>query len=181
MSNDFDLSKLTGKIAAVVSHSDDDRKVELKEVSFATMQGAASIMFYNQQHEVAVAICPTPMIGLDQVIPNSLCYPIQIICITQLPVEELVQFVHSALDTINSDMLNEASLGNTGDTNQVLKVHIDREYRETHNGDSTSLVTYYGLVSREVKEEVIARNISVCQLQLKKYAELLTANKSTKH
>lgn len=166
-----DLAKLLGNFDIKRAAKGPD--VGLVEASLGCMVGQPCLTFYSQETDMAVMICPVPMLGLDALMPLAVSYPFQVIGKLKLPKEEVAGYVSAALNEFDMQSVNTHSL--LQDVGKVaFRIFVDDKVESI---DDTSC--YMGTASVELNEQTISQIRYLLGKQLQAYDRTQEHTKGT--
>jgi hypothetical protein len=160
MSN-TDLTKLLGNFDIKRAAKGPD--VGLVEASLGCMVGQPCLTFYSQETDMAVLVCPIPMLGLDPLMPLAVSYPFQVVGRLQLTKEQAAGYVSAALNEFDMQSVNAHSLLQNTDK-VAFRIFVDDKVESVEGTHC-----YMGTASVELNEQTITQIRYLLGKQLQAY------------
>ncbi len=142
-----------------------DIKFALVSIDLAPGPGFTTIQFMCEAHNCVIRMCPVPLIGADNMMPNGITYAFAVISQEQIGSQTIALICTSLLDTFECNSLESAVDGLSEDMKNIFRIQVEKT-SEYHEGLYTNAV----LATIEVNDKAFSRILSITNAQLKSVA-----------
>jgi hypothetical protein len=132
----------------------------------ASMPAAPTLIAWDSTHNICVQICASPVLGMDPIEPNSLCYPVTVMAEEEYELDQIEAAIASAVDSFRFETLDVI----VGDECRIL---ISKDFKYVED----DLIEYLGVVSMSSTPEHIGRVKKLLEMQLNAFKTVKATNK----
>ena len=170
------IKSLTAKVENISSETIKKANIEftLNAIDLAPGPGFPTIQFTCAAHQCVIRMCPVPLIGADNMMPNGVTYAFAVISPEEIGSQTVALICTSLLETFPLDTLDSAIESLSEESKNIFRLQVEKksEYNE-------GLYTNAVLATIEVNDKALSRIVSIMNAQLKSVAKFRGINVKT--
>lgn len=162
------IKSLTAKVENISSEAIKKANIEftLNVIDLAPGPGFPSIQFTCEAHKCVIRMCPVPLIGADNMMPNGVSYVLMVISPEELGSQTVALICTSLLETFPLDTLDSTIESLPEESKNIFRLQVEKK-SEYNDGLYNNSV----LATIEVNDEALGRIVSIMTAQLKNVAK----------